>query len=108
MKLYLAGPMRGIAQFNFPAFDAGAARLRARGHVVISPAELDRQSGINENDDNLPSDFLRGAMKRDLAAICECDGIALLSGWEKSKGVAVELALAKLLGLEIIDAEAAI
>lgn len=88
--------------FNFPAFDAGAKELRADGHEVISPAELDRQSGINEHDARLPIDFLRWAMKRDLAAICECDGIALLPGWEKSSGVAVELALAKLLGLDII------
>lgn len=33
--------MSGIAQFNFPAFIAAAAALRAQGITVISPAETD-------------------------------------------------------------------
>jgi hypothetical protein len=102
--VYVAGPMRHIALFNFPAFDAAAALLRSQGHTVINPAELDRAVGINEHTDPLPPDFLRGAMRRDLDAICGCDAIALLPGWANSKGVGVELALANLLGLEILDA----
>lgn len=39
--VYIAGPMSGIAQFNFPAFIAAAAALRAQGITVISPAETD-------------------------------------------------------------------
>lgn len=41
MRVYLAGPMRGVPHFNFPAFHAAAAELRARGYVVFSPAEAD-------------------------------------------------------------------
>lgn len=41
MRIYLAGPMRGYAEFNFPAFHAAAARLREQGHTVFNPAERD-------------------------------------------------------------------
>lgn len=38
-RVYLAGPMTGIEDFNFPAFNDMAAKLRARGYVVENPAE---------------------------------------------------------------------
>lgn len=43
MILYLAGPMRGIPEFNFPAFMSAAADLRAQGHIVFNPAERDNR-----------------------------------------------------------------
>lgn len=104
-RAYLAGPMRGIERYNFPAFDAAAERLGDAGWDVVNPAGLDRAIGVTETTDPLPDGFLRGAMERDLSAITKCDAIALLPGWHKSRGVVVELALANLLGLEIIDAE---
>lgn len=98
--LYIAGPMRGKTLYNFPAFDEAARRLRAHGYAVVNPAELDRVAGVHEFM-TLPDGFIREAMKRDLSAICDCDGLALLPGWEESEGVAVEIKLADLLGLRI-------
>ena len=48
-RIYLAGPMSGIAEFNFPAFNEAAANLRAQGHTVFSPAERDieRHGGVD-------------------------------------------------------------
>lgn len=101
--IYIAGRMRGIHRFNFPAFDAAAARLRAAGHSVISPAELDRAAGVDEFSDVCPD--LRHAILRDVTAIVQqCDTIALLPGWQHSKGCAVEVALGLFLGLKFIDA----
>jgi len=103
-KVYIAGPMRGYKEYNFPAFDEASKRFRKAGWFVYSPAELDRAQGIHEYTKKLPNGFLRDAMKRDTAAICECDAIALLPGWEHSEGTHVELTLAGLLELDTYDA----
>lgn len=113
MKIYLAGPMRGIPNFNYPAFHEGAARLRAEGHEVFSPAELDiKKHGKDISVGNLTGDEsiaaaehgfnLREALGADLAWICaEADGIALLPGWQNSKGATAERATAIALGLGV-------
>lgn len=113
MKLYLAGPMRGIPEFNFPAFRAAAAMLRAQGHFVFNPAERDNERhGKDISKDNVNGDEalavaqhgfnLREALADDMAFICrEADGIALLPGWTQSKGARAERATAEALGLRI-------
>ena len=109
-SIYLAGPMRGIKDFNFPAFHAAAAKLRAEGHHVFNPAECDEETygtGFNTSETgsfkDIPAFDLKTALHKDLTFIClTADAIALLPGWEKSKGVAAELATAKALDLEII------
>ena len=113
MKLYLAGPMRGLPSFNFPAFDHAADVLRNRGFEVFSPAERDREIHGISLEDNPTGDeciaaktlgfSLRAAFGADTAWICEhADGIALLPGWEKSSGASAEIALARALGLTVI------
>lgn len=76
--VYIAGPMRGIPLFNFPAFDRAADVLRSHCHYPINPADLDRKIGFDPK--NLPVDYdwknldaigfrIRDAAKRDLMAI---------------------------------------
>lgn len=92
MRLYLAGPMRGIEDFNYPAFKAAAAFLRDQGHFVFNPAENTRSDSE-----------IRQCMAIDTAWICNCaDGIALLPGWENSKGAKAELALAEAIGITVL------
>lgn len=112
-KIYLAGPMSGIPGFNFAAFDYAAERLREQGFVVFSPAERDRKVYGEELEKNPTGNVvaaanagfsLQEAMEADTRWICRhATAIALLPGWEKSKGVAVELALARYLGLTVIE-----
>lgn len=113
MKIYVAGPMRGISEFNFPAFHTAAAALRLQGHFVFSPAERDIDKCGDISKGNLTGDNakaeadhgfnLREALKDDMVFIClEADAIALLPGWENSKGAQAERATAIALGLEIM------
>lgn len=114
MKIYLAGPMRGYPEFNFPAFHAGAARLRAQGHEVFSPAERDIERHVVDisKGNNTGCELeaasnhgfsLRDALADDLEYICRhADAIALMPGWHNSKGARAEHATASALGLEVI------
>jgi hypothetical protein len=115
MKIYLAGPMRGIADFNFPAFKKGASYLRANGNEVFSPAERDEadfgttiQKKGDEHAFAESVGMTTEALRRrvfffDAKYICEeAQAIALLPGWENSKGVKAEKALAEALGLDVI------
>lgn len=97
---YLAGPMRGVPSFNFPAFDAAAEDMRSRGLRVVSPAELDRAHGFNPDTD--PEDTLAVYMARDLPHVCEADGVVVLPGWEGSEGAGVEVGLARVLGKPVL------
>lgn len=111
--LYVAGPMRGYPQFNFPAFDDAAARLRAAGYDVFNPADRDRQiHGADLVDKAHTGDEaqivtthgfdLRAALAADTAWICRhADGLAVLPGWESSKGANAEVALARALAIPV-------
>lgn len=92
MKVYISGPMTGLPGYNYPAFHAAARDLKSKGYDILNPA--DSFSG----DTSRPrADYMR----KDIEMLLKADLVALLPGWEKSKGVAVELAVAKALGLQI-------
>lgn len=100
MKFYLAGPMTGIPQFNFPAFYAAASNLRACGIDIVSPAELDDAEdsgsamrskdgapGTGNSNGKTWADFLA----RDVKLIADqVQGIIYLPGWQKSRGARLE------------------
>jgi hypothetical protein len=101
--------MRGYPLYNFPAFDTAAALGRRLGYTVISPAEMDRAVGFDETTPPslLTPAFLDEAIRRDINAILNLspgDGLALLPGWERSRGCAAEVALARWRNLNILCA----
>jgi len=102
MNVYIAGPMTGLPQFNFPAFDRAAESLAAQGHTVFNPAQMDRDVGFDPASTEVSKEFLKDALRRDLSAICDADAVAMLPGWERSGGARVEWTLATHLGLEIL------
>lgn len=110
---YIAGPMRGYPEFNFPAFDSVADYMRFHGWVVFNPAEHDleidpamkTQPAFATGDvDNLAGFSFQAAMRWDLARVTESDAIVLLPGWEKSSGAGHEKYVAEVCGVEVLYA----
>lgn len=94
MKIYLSGPMTGLPDFNYPAFEEKAKELRALGHEVKNPTE---------HDYNVSALPLREAFADYTDYICkEADAVYLLSGWHKSHGAKIEHDLASYLGLIVM------
>lgn len=90
-RVYISGPMTGIPEFNYPAFHAAAAELRAAGLHVENPAESpapDCKSWI-------------GYMRLAIVQLAGCDCVVTLPGWERSRGARIEVELARGLGFPI-------
>lgn len=94
-RIYIAGPMTGLPDFNYPAFHAAAKAWRDAGWVVMNPAEN------FAGHQGLPyADYIR----KDLADLMTCDAIAFLPGWATSKGATLEHHVAEVLGMLMFDA----
>jgi len=102
--VYLAGPMRGFKEFNFPAFIEGAKKLRCLGYEVSSPAEVDLEMGFDPKKTLEEQNFiLADTFRRDVEMILLCDSLALLPGHEKSKLATLERELAEAIGLDVFE-----
>ena len=86
---YLAGPMSGQPDHNFPAFDAAAKLLRSRKYLVTSPAELARELPGEPGSLNYEV-YLRMAIQQ----LLYCTDIIMLPGWEQSRGARLEWEIA--------------
>jgi hypothetical protein len=90
-RVYVSGPMTGIADLNRPAFHAAAAHLRKEGFEVHNPADV----------------IIDGAdwtlyMRADINLLLQCDKVFVLRGWQKSKGARLEVAIAHQLGMPVL------
>lgn len=92
--VYIAGPMTGLPDWNYPAFHDAAAELRDYGFNVLNPAEH-----FDGATDRERSEYLRMALQ----AVVQADFIVLLPGWEDSEGVARELEAADAADIPAYD-----
>lgn len=91
-SVYIAGPMTGYVMHNFPAFEAARCELRLRGFVpMYSGQEVTNFSHTWEY-------YMRKALQ--MLAKCQC--IALLPGWEKSRGATLEQQIAVTLKMPVV------
>lgn len=91
--IYLAGPMKGYPDKNFPMFDRVSVILKEQGHYVYSPHTYP-DNGIDGFD--IRKAFASYTNFISLTATA----IVLLPGWEKSLGVSAELGLAINCGIK--------
>jgi hypothetical protein len=88
VKVYIAGPMTNLPDLNLRAFFDAEAALLAAGYEVLNPARNDCAGWLP-------------CMRAALRQIAECDGLALLDGWEKSIGASIERNLVSSLNLPV-------
>lgn len=83
--LYLSGPMSGYPDCNYPEFNRVAAELEDAGFAVHNPAS----EAVGASYRSIVGD--------DIKRLIDCDGVALLTGWQRSRGAVVERQVATLL-----------
>lgn len=105
--IYLSGPMTGLPEYNFPEFRRVAKQLYEKGFEVVNPADnvipeypTDRVPETKEERQKMWVAFMR----KDIKAIADCDAIAVLRGWQNSRGARLEVTIAHMLGMPILDA----
>lgn len=90
-RIYIAGPMTGLPDFNFPAFNAMALHLRSLGFEALNPAELGMPNGLPW------CTYMRPA----LGLLLRSDSVMLLNGWTSSKGAKLEWTVAQALQMQL-------
>lgn len=103
LTIYIAGPMRGHANHNFPAFYNAENKWAKNPAIarIFNPARMDVDEGFDPATVEDSKEHLRSCMKRDLNAILNCNAMVMLHGWEHSEGARVEHSLATYLGMPI-------
>lgn len=111
LGIYIAGPMRGIPEWNFPAFHQVHDEWVIDPDAILKifwfcPACQDEQGGFRTDELSGGEDLrdlgfdLRRALGKDLAWIAKnADVVVVLPGWENSKGAQAEVALAHALDI---------
>lgn len=95
MKLYISGPMTGLPDFNYPAFNAAAGELAAAGFEVLNPVDSEKL-----NDTGSPESW-QWYMRHALLMLAAADGVALLPGWDISRGARIEERISRDLDLPV-------
>lgn len=104
--VYIAGPMSGIKDWNFPAFFEAERQLESMGYNVINPAHNDGATVQDALESagplDRPNNMWSWYMRRDLPHVMEADLLCLLPGWQNSKGAQLEAHVARAIGIPLM------
>lgn len=101
--IYIAGPMTGKPDLNYPRFRRFAKLLRDEGWKVVSPVEMAEDNNWTPDMLTANTDLLQRLIFAELEAVKCCDAILMLKGWEESKGARTELLVALTHNKEVIQ-----
>jgi hypothetical protein len=96
VRIYIAGPMTGFVDHNYPAFDFAESVLRQSGYKSIAnPTAIGKQYGFTQS--------YSFYMRRSLEMMLDCNAILRLPGWSNSDGACLESRVADFLGFRTIE-----
>jgi hypothetical protein len=98
-SVYLSGGISGVDNYK-ANFSRAYALVGGCGFAVVSPVLIGQmvEHRLRRKKEITWFDYMRGCV----GVLAHCDAIAMLPGWQKSKGARIELRIAKDLGLEIL------
>jgi hypothetical protein len=88
VKIYIAGPMTGIEQYNYPAFYDAACQLALLGFEPVNPATTGVRRGKAYG-------FY---IKAGIELLMQASAVACLDNWEESNGAKLEVEVARAMG----------
>ena len=98
MRLYVSGPMTGLPDFNYPAFEVARQTLADVGYDVLSPTDNHHPHAANADTDTWVW-YMRQALKQ----VADADGVAVLPGAACSRGALLEIVVARGLALPVLS-----
>jgi hypothetical protein len=93
-KLFMSGPVSGVIDAGL-RFRACQEQLEDAGFEIVTPIN-NRPLSATEGED-LWLSYMRASIRQMMT----CEGVALLPGWEYSRGAQVEQALANEIGIPV-------
>jgi len=97
-KIYIAGPMSNLPDFNYAEFQRAANVLSLAGYEVLNPADIDKVFDINPGTD--PQTW-QWYMRKAIGMVLEAEELVLLPGWQRSKGATLEHHIARQLQMPV-------
>lgn len=94
-RIYVAGPMSGLPRYNLPAFQDATRTLSERGFSVLSPVVVVGEWGLEQT--------WRWYRREAIHQLATADCVALLPGWQWSRGACLERETAIGLALPALD-----
>lgn len=90
-RVYISGPMTGYPALNRRSFEMAAADLAILGHEPVDPGDAE-----------VPEETWAAYLRADLRMLLDCEAVAVLPGWEASRGAALEVHVAHQLGMTVL------